>query len=148
MNSKKPALLLCGLLALPLGVHAQETPSHLDSVIQQGQLTVCTTGDYKPYTYKNENGEYEGIDIAMARSLADSLGVKVKWEQTTWKTLMPDLLAGKCDIAMGGISVTLERQKKPFSAAPSTSMARYRWCAAKISRATRPSSRSTSHRCG
>jgi hypothetical protein len=33
---------------------------------------------------------------------------------TTWKTLMPDLLAGKCDIGMGGISVTLERQKKTF----------------------------------
>jgi cyclohexadienyl dehydratase len=34
--------------------------------------------------------------------------------QTTWKTLMPDLVAGKCDIGMGGISVTLERQKKAF----------------------------------
>ncbi|MBK5553480.1 MULTISPECIES: transporter substrate-binding domain-containing protein [unclassified Pseudomonas] len=114
MNNKPHALLLCGLLALPWGVQAQETPSHLDSVMQQGLLTVCTTGDYKPYTYKNENGEYEGIDIAMARSLADSLGAKVNWVQTTWKTLMPDLLAGKCDIAMGGISVTLERQKKAY----------------------------------
>jgi cyclohexadienyl dehydratase len=49
-----------------------------------------------------------------ARSLADSLGVKVEWVQTTWKTLMPDMLAGKCDIGVGGISVTLERQKKAF----------------------------------
>lgn len=114
MTHPSHALILCGLLALPWGAQAEETPSHLDSILQQGLLTVCTTGDYKPYTYKNESGEYEGIDIAMARSLAESLGVKVKWEQTTWKTLMPDLLAGKCDIAMGGISVTLERQKKAY----------------------------------
>ncbi|MEB0229189.1 ArtI protein, partial [Pseudomonas sp. 5S1] len=66
MNTKPHALLLCGLLAQPWGVQAQETPSHLDSDMQQGLLTVCTTGHYKPYTYKNENGEYEGIDIAMA----------------------------------------------------------------------------------
>jgi cyclohexadienyl dehydratase len=112
MTKIKRAMMLGGLLALSLG--AQAEPSHLDSVMQQGQLRVCTTGDYKPYTLKAEDGEYSGIDIAMARALADSLGVKVEWVPTTWKTLMPDMLAGKCDIAMGGISVTLERQKKAF----------------------------------
>ena len=118
MKNSKSTLMLGGLLALSFGVQAQQTPSHLDSVIQQGQLRVCTTGDYKPYTYKAEDGEYSGIDIAMARSLADSLGVKVEWVQTTWKTLMPDMLAGKCDIGMGGISVTLDRQKKAFFSTP------------------------------
>lgn len=65
-------MMLCGLLALANGAQAQENPSHLDSVLQQGQLRVCTTGDYKPYTFKAEDGEYSGIDIAMARSLARS----------------------------------------------------------------------------
>lgn len=101
------ALLAGGGLA-----HAQESTSHLDSVLQQGQLAVCTTGDYTPYSFLRPDGEYEGIDIEMARNLATSLGVKVQWVPTTWKTLMPDFLAGKCDIAVGGISVTLERQKK------------------------------------
>ena len=114
MKNSTSVMLLGGLFALSFGTQAQEVPSHLDSVIQQGQLRVCTTGDYKPYTSKAEDGEYSGIDIAMARSLADSLGVKVEWVPTTWKTLMPDMLAGKCDIGMGGISVTLERQKKAF----------------------------------
>ncbi|AWY43776.1 ArtI protein [Pseudomonas putida] len=114
MNKLKSPLLLGGLLALSMGAQAQDGASHLDSVLQQGQLRVCTTGDYKPYTLKAEDGEYSGIDIAMARSLADTLGAKVQWVPTTWKTLMPDMLAGKCDIAMGGISVTLERQKKAF----------------------------------
>lgn len=114
MKNIKSTMILGGLLALSCGVLAQEGPTHLDTVIQQGQLRVCTTGDYKPYTYKAEDGEYSGIDISMARSLAASLGVKVEWVQTTWKTLMPDMQAGKCDIGVGGISVTLERQKKAF----------------------------------
>ena len=106
-----PAALLLGLTGM---AQAQESSSHLDKVIQAGELSVCTTGDYKPYTFLREDGEYEGIDITMARSLAKSLGVKVEWVPTTWKTLMPDMVAGKCDIGMGGISVTLERQKKAF----------------------------------
>ncbi|BAP41328.1 transporter substrate-binding domain-containing protein [Pseudomonas sp. LJDD11] len=113
MNLQLSAItaLLLGLSGL---VQAQEPISHLDRVQQAGELAVCTTGDYKPYTYRRADGEYEGIDISMARSLAQSLGVKVKWVPTTWKTLMPDFLANKCDIGMGGISVTLERQKKAF----------------------------------
>jgi len=114
MHNQKKSALLGIFLALSCAAHAQETPSHLDTIQQQGQLRVCTTGDYKPYTFKRTDGDFEGIDIAMARSLADSLGVKVEWVQTTWKTLMPDMQAGKCDIGMGGISVTLERQKKAY----------------------------------
>jgi len=114
MPNNKKLLLLAPLLALNFSAQATEQPSHLDTIQQQGQLRVCTTGDYKPYTFKRPDGDFEGIDIAMARSLADSLGVKVEWVQTTWKTLMPDMQVGKCDIGMGGISVTLERQKKAY----------------------------------
>lgn len=99
-------------LTLLLASGAASAASHLDSVQRQGVLRVCTTGDYKPYSLLREDGEYEGIDVDMAHSLAVSLGVKVAWVKTTWKTLMPDFLAGRCDIAVGGISVTLERQKK------------------------------------
>lgn len=103
-------------LALLVATGSASAQSNLDKVLQQKTLTVCTTGDYKPYTFLKEDGIYEGIDIAMAESLANSLGAKVKWVKTTWKTLTPDFVAGKCDIAMGGISVTLERQKQVFFA--------------------------------
>lgn len=103
-------------LALLVATGSASAQSNLDKVLQQKTLTVCITGDYKPYTFLKEDGSYEGIDIAMAESLANSLGAKVKWVKTTWKTLTPDFVAGKCDIAMGGISVTLERQKQVFFA--------------------------------
>lgn len=114
MMTMKHCALVPLLLSLSSLALAQEPVSHLDSVLQKKQLAVCTTGDYKPYTLLREDGEYEGIDITMARSLAKSLGAEVRWVPTTWKTLMPDMLAGKCDITMGGVSVTLERQKKAF----------------------------------
>ncbi|WP_062388669.1 transporter substrate-binding domain-containing protein [Pseudomonas abietaniphila] len=113
MKTCLTASLLLGLASV---THAQaaEAPSHLDAIQQKGELAVCTTGDYKPYSFLKPDGQYEGIDIELAQSLAQSLGVKVQWVPTTWKNLMPDFTAGKCDIAVGGISVTLERQKKAF----------------------------------
>jgi cyclohexadienyl dehydratase len=42
------------------------------------------------------------------------LGVKLEIVKTSWSTLLPDFTSGKCDIAVGGISVSLERQKKAF----------------------------------
>lgn len=91
--------------------------SRLDTVLARGTLRVCTTGDYKPYTFLKPDGTFEGIDIEMAESLAKSLGVKTEYVKTTWPNLMKDFIA-KCDIAVGGVSTTLERQKHVFFTAP------------------------------
>src|SRR3954454_6721636 len=92
--------------------------SQLEAVQQRGALSVCTTGDYKPFTFKAGQDSYEGIDIELAKSLAKALGVEAKFVQTKWSDLMADFTSGKCDVAMGGISVTLERQKRAFFSAP------------------------------
>ncbi|UCZ86878.1 transporter substrate-binding domain-containing protein [Pseudomonas sp. L5B5] len=115
-----PRFLLGTLLglAVPALGQAQEPTSRLDQVIERGHLTVCTTGDYKPYSYLRDDGHYEGIDISLAESLAQSLGIRVKWVNTTWKSLMADFQGQQCDIAVGGISVSLERQKKAFFSEP------------------------------
>ncbi len=111
----KAPLAFCFLASLTTHALAD---SRLDDVLQHGTLTVCTTGDYTPYSALRADGHYEGIDIAMAESLAKSLNAKIHWVPTTWKTLMPDFLAQRCDIAVGGISVSLERQKKAFFSQP------------------------------
>ncbi|MGN6233538.1 MAG: transporter substrate-binding domain-containing protein [Trinickia sp.] len=96
---------------------AAASTSRLDGVIARGTLRVCTTGDYKPYSFLKPDGTFEGIDIDMAESLAKSLGVKAQYVKTTWSHLMDDFLA-KCDIAVGGVSTTLERQKHVFFTQP------------------------------
>lgn len=62
----KAPLALCVLASLATNALADAAPSRLDEVLQRGTLTVCTTGDYKPYTALKADGSYEGIDIAMA----------------------------------------------------------------------------------
>ena len=92
--------------------------SHLDAVQKAAQLRVCTPGDYKPFSFQKPDGSYEGIDVDLMAGFSSSLGAKPEWVKTTWANLLPDLAAGKCDIAVGGISVTTERQKRAFFSAP------------------------------
>lgn len=95
-----------------------DTDSQLDQILESGTLIVCTTGDYPPFTeLDEETGEYTGIDVDMARGLADELGVEVEWVQTSWDTLMDDYLA-ECDIAVGGISINTARSEQVFFSRP------------------------------
>ena len=89
--------------------------SRLDAIIARGYIRVGTPGDYKPFTYLNpKTGEFEGYDIDAMKELAKSLGVEVRFVQTSWPTLMSDLLADKFDIAAGGVTRNTDRQKKAF----------------------------------
>ena len=94
------------------------TDSRLESIKAEGVLRVCTTGDYRPFTYLDpDSGEWSGIDVDMVRDLADRLEVEPEFVQTTWKDLMPDFLAG-CDIGVGGVSISLARAEQAFYSDP------------------------------
>ncbi|BDM71373.1 cyclohexadienyl dehydratase [Streptomyces nigrescens] len=95
----------------PAPAHGRQV-SALDTVPRRGELRVCTTGDYRPFSYRDPGtGTYRGVDIDMARDLARSLDAKPRYVPTTWAGLVGDLSAGRCDIAMGGVSITLARAR-------------------------------------
>jgi cyclohexadienyl dehydratase len=98
---------------------AQQAPSRLDAILAAGVLKVGSTGDYKPFTFKDPaTGTFSGFDIDQAQSLATALGVKLEVVPTAWPNLMKDFEAGAFDVAMGGVSVTFDRQKKGYFSTP------------------------------
>ena len=92
--------------------------TRLDDIMASGVLRVGTTGDYKPFSYRTGAGGFVGLDVALAGDLARSLGVKLQLVPTTWPAMMGDLADDKFDVAMGGVSVSLERQKKAWFSIP------------------------------
>jgi cyclohexadienyl dehydratase len=112
------------LLLLVPALHAEPARSsspgsRLDVILARGTLRVGMPGDYLPFgLYDKANGQWEGLDVDEARAMAKALGVKLELVQTSWPVLMPDLLAGKFDVAAGGVSVTLARQKAAFFSIP------------------------------
>ncbi len=118
----------CAIAAVGLsaGVRAAEVPtvpasavsSRLDEILARGVLRVGTTGDYKPFTVRVADGRFIGLDIALAADLARTLGVRLELVPTTWGAMMVDLGEDRFDLAMGGVSVSLERQRKAWFSIP------------------------------
>ncbi|WP_282791550.1 transporter substrate-binding domain-containing protein [Streptomyces sp. CC224B] len=99
--------------------HADRARSTLlDSVPRKGVLRVCTTGDYRPFTHREAGGGHRGIDVDMARDLAKSLDAEPRFVPTTWKEIVDDVADRRCDIAVGGISVTLPRARTVYFSEP------------------------------
>jgi cyclohexadienyl dehydratase len=112
--------LVAGFLAI-VSAQAQQAaaPSRLDDIVKRGALRVGMTGDYLPFTYLDKTtSKFRGFDVDMAEALGKALGVKVEYVQTAWPQLMKDFEADQFDIAMGGVSITLDRQKKGMFSTP------------------------------
>ena len=116
-----PRYLTCLVAALLIAAnvaHAQQV-SRLDEIIKRGSLRVGMTGDYLPFTSLDKATQtFRGFDVDMAEQLGKALGVKVEYVQTAWPQLSNDFAADKFDIAMGGVSITLDRQRLGLFSAP------------------------------
>jgi cyclohexadienyl dehydratase len=109
----RTAAFACALLLVPLAWADDLSPSRLDAVQKSGTLRVCTPGDYTPFALQKGEGNFEGLDVDLVQSAAKALGVQAAFVKSAWPTLMKDFIE-KCDVAVGGISVTLDRQKTAF----------------------------------
>ena len=83
--------------------------STFDTIRSSGVLRVGTTGDYKPFSFRDADGHYAGADIEMAEDLARSLDLTIAFVPTTWGRLNADFTAGRFDIAVGGVTKLPER---------------------------------------
>jgi cyclohexadienyl dehydratase len=110
---------LAALLVLAMGSAQAQQTSRLDEIIKRGTLRVGMTGDYLPFTsFDAATGMFRGFDVDMAEALGKALGVKIEYVKTAWPQMMKDFEADNFDIAMGGVSITLDRQKKGFFSPP------------------------------
>jgi len=81
------------------------------TLVKPGKLTVCTHLPYKPFQYK-DGSDVVGFDVDLLNLVADDLGVKqdvvnIEWAQVTSGAAFK---AKKCDMGMGAMTITPERQ--------------------------------------
>jgi len=103
------ALNLCGsTLLVACSNNDNPVDGKVAEIVERGTLLVGTTGDYRPLSFREADGTYWGFGIEVAREIANSLGVKTAFVQTSWPTLTADVLAEPqaFDFAIGGITIT------------------------------------------
>lgn len=75
-----------------------------------GTLVMATNAAFEPYEYV-EGGEIVGIDVDLARAIADLLGMELVIEDMEFDSIITAVSSGKADMGMAGMTVTEDRLK-------------------------------------
>lgn len=111
MKKTSVTLLLITILTFT-AVHIAAAGTVMDRILQRGQLVVGITGTQPPLNATTRDGKIIGFDADIARLIATNMGVKAKFETMPFAKLLPALKAGKVDMILSSMSMTLERNLK------------------------------------
>ena len=110
-------LVICGSVSFASCTVNDDNPSEkqpiIERIAERGTLLVGTTGDYRPLSYREADGNYWGFGIEMVEKIAERIGTDIAFVQTSWPTLTADVLAEPqtFDLAIGGITITDTRRE-------------------------------------
>ena len=99
-------LITCVLLA---GCGTARPTDALDRIRARGELTWgADEQGGEPYVFEDaeHGGALVGFEVDLADALARALGVRARFVQNDWTTLIPSLERGTFDVALNGIEVT------------------------------------------
>ena len=80
------------------------------SAKKENQLVMATNAAFPPYEYK-DGDSYKGIDVEIAKAIADKLGMELVIEDVEFGAVLTGVSEGKYDFGMAGITVTEDRKK-------------------------------------
>ncbi len=83
-------------------------------------LTMATNAEFPPYEYI-DGDMYYGIDVEVAKIIADKLGYDLVIENVAFDSIIPGVQTGKYSMGMAGMTVTDDRiEKVDFSSTYAT----------------------------
>lgn len=112
MNRESLATLRAFLLAIGVcaSVGAAVAGETLDRVRMSGTLRVCIWPDYYGITYRHpHSGKLSGLDADLSAAFAADLKLGLEHVDSSFATLVEDLRADRCDVAMFAVAMLPQR---------------------------------------
>ena len=81
-----------------------------NKVMQRGKIVVGVKADYKPWGFRDSDGSLVGMEIDMAREVADTLGVEIDIVAVQSSNRMQFLEQGKIDLMIATMSDRKDRR--------------------------------------
>ena len=103
-------MLVCGLAACGGG-----------SAKDSGTITFGTNAEFPPFEFVASNGvigQYDGIDMAIAKQIAEKNGMTAEIENMEFDSLLIALENGQIDAVIAGMTVTDERKEEADFSTP------------------------------
>ena len=80
-------------------------------VMERGKIVVGVKADYKPWGFRDTDGNLVGMEIDMAQDVADALGVELELVPVQSSNRMQFLEQGKIDLMIATMSDRTDRRK-------------------------------------
>ena len=77
----------------------------------ESKIIMVTEAGFPPFEYY-ENGEIVGVDIEIAKAIAQELGKELVIKDVAFDSIINEVKSGKADIGAAGISFSEERSKQ------------------------------------
>jgi len=82
-----------------------------NKVIKRGKIVVGVKADYKPWGFRDTSGELVGMEIDMAKQVAETMGVELELVPVQSSNRMQFLEQGKIDLMIATMSDRADRRK-------------------------------------
>jgi ABC-type amino acid transport substrate-binding protein len=112
-------LLLIACQGSPLGGRAQpEGSDSVHRIVASGQLRVGISGVQPPLNMKNRQGQLVGLDVDLAKALADAMNLELVLIQRPFVELLPGLAKDDFDLVISSLTITPARNSRVAFAGP------------------------------
>ncbi len=109
MKHLSKLLVASAFLAAPLSTaFAGET---LDRIMDAGSIKVSTDPNWPPQSFLNDDNDFDGFDVDVAREIAKRMGVEVEFVTPSWDIITAGNWNGRWDMSVGSMTPTKERAK-------------------------------------
>ncbi|WP_246541190.1 transporter substrate-binding domain-containing protein [Peptoniphilus ovalis] len=96
-------------------VEVTATGPTIDAIKEKGKIVMGTSADFPPMewiSFQNGKEEFVGVDIALGKAIADSLGVELEVKNMAFEGLIGSLKAGDVDMVIAGMQADADRKEQ------------------------------------
>ena len=80
----------------------------LEDIKERGYLKVTTNADFDPFAYQ-DGDKLTGIDVEIAKKIADSLGCEIKIDDVSFDAIVLELANRRCDFAIAAMNYSEDK---------------------------------------
>jgi polar amino acid transport system substrate-binding protein len=110
--------LLAGYALMAVAADAAGSAPVLDRIMSKKELVVGTAASMPPLNMTLKDGQIAGMEIDLARYIANSLEVKLTLKAMPFNELLPALESGRVDMVISAMTITAARNSKFAFAGP------------------------------
>lgn len=106
-------VLVLGLSVIVSGCQTKDKAIDVWSKIEdRGSIIMGLDDTFVPMGFRNNNGEFTGFDVDLAREAIKRMGLKIEFQPMDWNLKEQELDSGNIDLIWNGYSINEERKKK------------------------------------